>query len=154
MADKLYSRRKIKIPQMSFKKMNLIKVLIFTSIIIIFASIFLFFRAAYPIFKASCETAAGSKATSIVTEEVLKVMQDYSYDDLVEVDKNADGEIVLLEVKTVPVNKLISNIVSKIQTRIDNSPRTTVYINMGAITGISILNTIGPRFNIELETAR
>ena len=154
MTDKLYSRRKIKLPKISFKKINFLKFLIFATIVIMFLGVILFFRAAYPIFKASCETAASSKTTSIVTEEVLNVMQDYSYNDLVTIDKNADGEIVLLEVKSVPVNRLIANIVSRIQTRIDNSPRTTVYINTGTITGISVLSTVGPRFNIELETSR
>ena len=48
----------------------------------------LFWKSAYPVFKASCETAASSKGTKIINDEVNKVMKNYSYDDLIKIARD------------------------------------------------------------------
>lgn len=153
MQDKLYSRRRIRIPVINFKKVSFIRILLLMSLTTIIGIIVSFLYSAYPIFKASCETAAGSKAVNIANEEVLRAMQDYSYNDLMHIEKDTTGKVVFIEANIVPINKVTSLIISNIQKRIDDSPRTTVFINLGAITGISKLKNAGPQFDIELETA-
>ena len=149
--DKLYSRKRIKLP--NFKLMNKFKLLIVIIFFILIFILIVFLYSSYPIFKASCETAAASKSTKIMNEEVTKVMGEYSYSDLISIQKDKNERIVLIEANIVPINEIVSKIISNLQNQIDNMPRTTVYINMGSVTGISILKNIGPKFNIELETA-
>ncbi len=153
MADKLYERRRIRIPKMKLKKMSPIKLFFFMVLILIICIIGSFLYAAFPIFKASCESAAGSLATNITNEVVMLVMQDYLYNDLMNIEKDSNGKIIFLEANIVIINQAIAKIVSNIQNRIDKAPRTTVYINMGSISGISGLKSVGPQFDIELETA-
>ena len=153
MTDKLYSRRKIRIPKLKVKKCNKSKVFLYIVLGIVFLTIFSFLYAAFPIFKASCESAAGSLATKITNETVMEVMQDYTYNDLMKVQKNEQGAINLLEANIVTINKAVAGIVSKIQKRIDESPKTTVYINFGSVSGVCNLKSVGPQFDIELETA-
>lgn len=153
MADKLYSRRKIRIPKIDFKKVHSIKILILIFTFTIFGMLAWFLYSAYPIFEASCHTAAGSKATNFVNEEVINVMKDYTYNDLMRIEKDVNGKIIFIEANIVPINKVTATIISNIQKRIDDSPRTTVFINLGAVTGISKLKNTGPQFEIELETA-
>ena len=153
MSDKLYARKRICIPNLKFKKINRIKFFVWLIFIIIFAAVASFLYAAFPIFKASCESAAGSLATNITNESVMEVMQNYTYKDLMNVQKESNGKINLLEANIVTINQVISQIVSKIQKRIDKSPTTNVFINMGSVSGISNLKTMGPQFDIELETA-
>lgn len=151
MVDKLYSRKRIKLP--NFRLMNKLKL---TLVIIFFILIFIlvyFLFSSYPIFKASCETAASSKSTNIMNEEVTKVMGEYSYNDLISIQKDSQERIVLIEANIVPINEIVSKITANIQKQIDNTPRTTVYINMGSVTGITMLKNTGPKFDIELETA-
>lgn len=151
MTDKLYTRKKIRIPK--FKRINRLKLYIYIIFIILFGIIVSFLYTAFPIFKASCESAAGSLATNITNEAVMEVMQDYTYNDLINMQKDNNEKINFLEANIVTINQAIAQIVSKIQKRIDDSPRTKVYINMGSVTGISDLKYIGPQFDIELETA-
>ena len=153
MTDKLYTRRRIRIPKFEWKKLQSLRVLFLIFLLTMLGIIVSFLYSAYPIFEASCKTAAGSKATNIVNEEVLNVMKDYNYNDLMYIEKDTSGKVILIEANIVPINKVTALIVSNIQKRIDDSPRTTVFINLGAITGVSRLKNTGPQFDIELETA-
>ena len=149
--DKLYSRKRIKVPD--FKKINSIKamlLIIFTWTII---SVCLFLKSAYPVFKSSCETAASSKGNKIISEEVRKVMQEYTYNDLIHIDKDISGKITLIEANSIRINEITSKINSGIQKEFDKIPRITVFINMGSVSGISSLKNIEPKFEVELESA-
>ncbi len=122
-------------------------------IVILVGAVVSFVMSSYPIFVASCKTAAGSKANHIVSEEVEKMMARYAYQDLVNLEKDEKGNVIFMQINTILMNQLVSQIVKNIQTRIDNSPTTMVYINYGSISGVTILKNVGPKFEIELETA-
>lgn len=159
MVDKLYSRKRIELPKINRNKkekknkVSKVKLFIFLILFIMFCSFGSFIYFAFPIFKASCESAAGSVATNITNEAVLEVMKNYNYNDLMNIDKDLSGKINFINANVVNINNAISEIVSKIQKRIDKSPTTKVYINFGSVSGVSILKSFGPKFEIELETA-
>ncbi len=133
--------------------MNRINVFLLTIFLLILISIISFAIASYPIFVASCKTAAGSKANHIVSEEVEKIMKDYTYNDLIDIEKDGNGEVVLMKSNTVLINQLTSKMVTNIQNSIDHTPTIMVYINYGSVSGISLLKNLGPKFDIELEAA-
>lgn len=107
----------------------------------------------YPVLVASCENAAYSSVTNIVTSEIKKIMQEYTYSDLVTTEKNNNGEIVFLKSNVIVMNEIIAKITQNIQNDIDAQERVTVFINMGTLTGISALRMVGPKFEVELEAA-
>ena len=151
MADKLYSRWRIKLPKLrELKSVKAILLIMFFSIMI---SVGMFLKSAYPVFKASCETAAASKGNKIINYEVLKFMKNYTYNDLITIDKDINGKISLIEANSVAINKITSEINSNIQKEFDKIPRITVFINMGTVSGISALKNVEPKFEIELESA-
>lgn len=147
--EKIYSRKRIKIPE--FKKFSRIKLFFILIIIAFFIGILLFILAAYPIFESSCKNKAGAVAINITSSEVNKVMKNYEYEDLIQVEKNSDGEVTMVKAKIVPINEMIANITSNIKNEIDTREQTIVQINMGAISGISMLSAVGPKFNIKME---
>lgn len=149
--DLIYSRRKIK-----FKKPNKkekLKLLIGALVFIISISIILYIKAAYPIFISSCKSKANSMATNIVNEEVQKVVKQYTYNDLVNIEKDENGKILLVQGKVDKINELVSQVTKNIQQSIDSSDTGVVYINLGKVTGMSFLSYVGPTFKIELERA-
>lgn len=154
MTDKLYSRRKIRLPNLKFlrevKSFQIILLIMFMSIVLGFV---LFLKSAYPVFKASCETVAGSKGNKIINDEVNKVMKNYTYDSLIKIEKDTDGKISYIETNSAQINDIVSRIVSNIQEQFDKIPRINVFINMGTVSGISILKNWDPKFEIELESA-
>lgn len=151
MADKLYSRFKIKLPDLrGYKSIKAILLIALCSCLI---SIGMFLKSAYPVFKSSCETAASSKGNKIINDEVYKVMKDYTYNDLIRIDKDINGKISLIEANSVAINEITSKINANIQREFDKIPRITVFINMGTVSGISMLNDVEPKFEMELESA-
>lgn len=146
--EKIYSRKRIRLP-----KINKFKLIFIIIIVIIFSCILSFILAAYPIFKASCINRASSIGINISAEEVNKVMSNYEYEDLVELEKTDAGEITMIKAKIVPINKMISEITSNIKNSIDGHEQVEVAINLGAITGFSGLSGIGPKFRIKMEAS-
>lgn len=152
--DYIYSRNRLLRPflKKKNKKPNLkLALLAFICIFVIIISIYIY--SAYPIFVASCKTKANSVATNIVSEEVSKVMSLYNYEDLVNIEKDSNGKISLISAKIVPINNIVSEIVANIQKNIDSKSTEKVYVNLGKVSGFTILSQIGPTFTIELERA-
>lgn len=132
--DKIYSRKRIKLPRIKRKKLNKVHSFMIIILLIVVTSVGGFIYASYPIFVASCNTAASSKATHIVSDEVRNVMGNYTYNDLVDVEKDANGDVVLMKYNTVLINEITSTIASNIQKSIDDTPRIMVYINYGSVS--------------------
>lgn len=132
--DKIYSRKRIKIPKIKCRKVDKVRFFIVAIIFVIVVAIVSFIVSAYPIFIASCKTAAGSKANHIVNNEVSKVMNDYTYNDLIDIEKDSNGKVVLMKSNTVLINQITSKIISNIQTAIDTTPTIWVYINYGSVS--------------------
>lgn len=154
MVDKLYSRRKIRLPKFErLREINSFKKILLIMFFTILISMIAFLRSAYPILKASCETAASSKGVKIINEEVNNVMKNYSYNSLIKIEKDVNGRISFIESNTAEMNKVVTDIIANIQKQFDNIPRITVFINMGSVSGISVLKNVEPQFEIELESA-
>lgn len=151
MRGNLYSRKRIKLP--NIRELNSVKALMLILFGTIILCIVLFLRSAYPVFKATCETAASSKGTKIVHDEVNKVMRNYSYDKLITIEKNEEGKISFIRADSICINDIVTKIVSNIQREFDKIPTINVFINMGSVSGISVLRNLEPKFVVELESA-
>lgn len=149
--DIIYSRKRIKINKIN--KRGKLKLYIVALVLIIFIGIGIYIRAAYPIFISSCKNRASSMAVNIVNEEVAKIAEYYTYEDIVEVEKDEKGNISIIQARFTQINNIVSLITENIQERIDESDTETIYINLGKVTGISALSYIGPTFEIEMERA-
>lgn len=91
--DKIYSRKRIRIPTIKKrKKGSKIKWFVSFLFLLIVVSVVSFMVAAYPILVASCKTAAGSKATHIIQEEIENKMKEYTYEELVKIEKDQNRQ--------------------------------------------------------------
>ena len=151
MQDKLYSRPKIRLPNL--QKVNPVKTFLLIIFFTIILGLVIFMRTAYPVFKGTCETTAASKGNKIITNEVNKVMQNYTYNDLINMEKDSSGKITLIEANTILINDIVTQIVGNIQKEFDNIPRTIVNVNLGTVSGISILKKLDPKFQIQMESS-
>ena len=80
-------------------------------------------------------------------------MINYDYDDLVNIEKTADGKVSYIEAKIVPMNQIISEITNNIQDRLDDMENITVTLNFGSIYGISSLSLISPSIDVKMESS-
>lgn len=143
--DVIYSRSKI-----SIKKKYLIIIIVL--LIIILLSIFIK-CIAYPIFDSTCRNKARLLATELANTETDLTMQKYEYDDLVEIEKDNDGNIQLIDINIFVLNEIIDEVTDSMRKQIlnTNNHDATISIRLGALTGNKLFSGIGPNINLKIE---
>ena len=156
---KIYSRPRIKLPKISIKgvppevlKKRRKVVEIIVVLIIAFSVVKLILDAVLPIFNTLCENRAKSIATIISNEQATIVMTEHSYDELFTIEKDNNGNVVMIKANVVPVNEIISDVANKIQEQIDQRGREDVEIALGSFTGFKLLAGRGPGIKIRISS--
>lgn len=155
--DKIYSRSRIKIPNINLvklkkvpeKKKRLMIAIIIVAIAIMTCNIIL--KSFSPIYEAVCRDKARSIATIISNQEATKVMKDYTYEDIVTIYKDKNDNITMIKSNIIPINKIISDVGEYTQKRIDEEGEKQVGINLGSFFGSRILSGRGPKVPLKLS---
>lgn len=87
-----------------------------------------------------------------VNNAIITVMDDtqYSYDDLVEINRNSADEIVSVNYNSLHINKLRSELIKVSIEETQKIPVSYVYIPIGNITSIDILQNKGPKLKFTI----
>lgn len=157
--SKIYSRPRIKIPKIfvskigdnSFRKKQKIAK-IFIIMVIAFSTVKIVLDAILPIFGTLCKNKAKSIATIISNEQATNVMREHSYDELFTLEKDNDGNIVMVKSNVFPINEIISDVAVKIQNEIDTRGRDNLEIALGSFTGFKLLSGKGPGVPIRISS--
>lgn len=158
--DKIYSRKRIKLPKFNFnnkgfkelgskntKRIKIIAIVIIAS----FVSI-LIVRAIEPILSKQSVVIAKSIATKISNEQATIVMANYKYQDLCTIEKDESGRIKMIKSNIIPVNEIISDVAVKIQNELNKTQDGEVFIRLGTLTGSKFLSGRGPKVNFKIAT--
>lgn len=131
---KIYSRKRIKIPNIHFdksgKEIKSVKKIfkIILVLFIAFSVVNLVLKSINPIFETICEDEAKSIATLISNEQATVVMKQYSYDELFTIEKDDQGNITMIKSNIFPINAITSDIAIKIQQELNKKGRDDVEI--------------------------
>ena len=148
--DKIYSRKRIKIPKVKLmysnkRRKNLGKATkILIIIVIAFLFVYLTIDLIYPLFDTICEKEAKSIATLISNEQATIVMSNYSYEDIMKIEKDSEGNIKMISANMISINEIISDVAIKIQEELNKKERTEVGIRLGTFTGSKLFSGRGP----------
>lgn len=148
---KIYTRHRIRIPKITEdrKKRKALKILIILVIATIVVRTILF--GISPIIEERCKTSAKSIATKISNEQTTNVMANYTYDDLINIIKDENGNIKMIGTNIVSVNEIISDIPIKIQEELEKSENNNFNIKLGSFFGSKIFSGMGPDINIKIQ---
>ena len=111
---------------------------IVTIIIIAICTVMYLINAITPTFNRLCESEAKATATKIVNNTIDNIMDNYTYNDLVTINKDNNGKINSIQANITTLNKLVSEISSNIQYSIDSQENRDIYIRLGSFTGITL----------------
>ena len=149
---KIYSRPRIRISKIRLNKKRNMHIenkekiaKIFFVLIIAITTVKLILDSVMPVFDSLCEEKAKSIATIISNEQSTEVMKDHTYDELFTIEKDNNGNIIMIKSNIVKINEIISKIPNKIQEEINKRGKENIKIALGSFTGIRILSGIGPR---------
>lgn len=133
--SKIYSRPRIKIPKIFISKMddkNFRKkqkiTKMFIIMVIAFSTVKVVLDAILPIFNTLCKDKAKSIATIISNEQATVVMREHVYDELFSIEKDNDGNIIMIKSNVIPINEIISDVAIKVQNEIDRRGRENIEI--------------------------
>ena len=147
--DKIYSRPRIQLLEKRKLKKIFFIAFVFLVIIIVVKTML---NAVYPIFSNLCQEKAKAISTTIVNEQTKKVMENYSYDSIFEIDKDNSGNISMIKSNIFTINKITSEISLKIQKEINKLDKDRIGIAIGSFTGSKLLSGVGPNINIRIST--
>lgn len=88
-----------------------------------------------PTFSNLAKNKSINTSTSIINQVVLEKMANVSYSDIVSFEKNDQGQITMIKLNSVQMNKLTSEISLGIQDKFLNLDNETINITLGSTFG-------------------
>ena len=79
-------------------------------------------------------------------------MSKYKYEDLCNITKDANGNILMLSANVIPINEIISDVAVKIQEELNKTDNSKFTIKLGSFTGTKIFSGRGPNVEIKMST--
>lgn len=140
---KIYSRKRIRIKN----KGKITKTVLI--LIIAFETAALLLNRINPIFEQVSIYEAQKLATFVANDQTTKVMQNYNYDSMFSVEKDSEGNVVMIQMNMYKVNIIISDIAYYIQEQMKKPENNTVSIPLGNFFGNNLFSGYGP--NVKLK---
>lgn len=107
-------------------------------------------QAINPIINDMCIDKAKNIATQVANEEATNIMDKYSYEDLITIIRDNEGNIKMLQTNTKNVNQIMSDIPVNIINRFNEKDNSDIYIYSGSILGIKLFSASGPKIHIKI----
>ena len=163
MIERIYSSKKIKTPKI---KMNLKKIKpkinfknkntkkIFKVSMILCIALFTvdhFVHIIEPIIEKKSIYMARSIATKVSNEETSRVMENYKYEDLVNVIMDENKNIKMITANTININKITSEIPLYIQESLKEIDKSEFNIKLGTVMGSKLFFEKGPNIKIRMS---
>ena len=149
-----YTKRSNKHGNMKFNKSKLPPNLLIVLIIIIAFNfiIYIFGKRIFPIMLNIGEIKIKSEAIRIMNEESVNVYsENFKYDDIIDIEKDTDGNITMIRADTVKQNYLASQVVLKCDERLSELEDLGVKIPLGYLTNNVMFYNIGPKITVKMQ---
>lgn len=155
MESKIYSRPRFCTTGKGYKNMprnnrRYTAISIITIIVIAVITFVIITRAVNPIINDLCIDKAKNIATQISNDEATLIMNQYSYDDLITIVRDSNGNVKMLQTNTKNVNKIISDIPLNIINKFQEKNTSDIFIYLGSALGLKLFSAQGPKIHIKI----
>lgn len=123
------------------------------AIIMINFTVFIYIldKTIMPTVMAVADAEMRSKATEIVNRAIINEFSDqFNYDQVIRVDKDTDGNIVMLKANTLKMNKIACDVALESQKELMKLGEVGITIPLAYITKNNILSYYGPQITIRM----
>jgi len=130
------------------------RILLIISLIIINFTIFIYIfdKTVMPTVMAVADAEMRAKATEIVNRAIInEYSKQFNYDEIIRVDKDSEGNIVMLKADTLKMNKIACDVALESQKELLKLGDIGIKIPIGYITRNNILSYYGPRITIKMQ---
>lgn len=130
------------------------RILLIIAIIIINFTIFIYIfdKTVMPTVMAVADAEMRARATEIVNRAIInEYSRQFNYDEVIRVDKDSDGNIVMLKADTLKMNKIACDVALEAQKELVKLGDIGIKIPIGYISRNNILSYYGPRITIKMQ---
>lgn len=127
----------------SRKRRLIVKLSAFLLILIVCAWMHLHFNV-NPILRKISEEEVRAMASTAVNEAALQVMAGaIDYNDILEIEKNTEGDVILIQAKPVEINALARNVTLLTQSYLSQLGLKGIAVPIGTLSGLAFLSGKG-----------
>ncbi len=107
-----------------------------------------------PLLEQLATTRVSNAVNRIVTEAVDEAVKsgEIRYDQLIRFEKDQEGKITAISSDFAAFNRLQSEILDRVLSRVDDIPARELAIPIGNLTGSALLAGRGPRIRVRMES--
>ncbi|MCB2354042.1 sporulation protein YunB [Clostridium estertheticum] len=130
------------------------RILIIIAIVMINFTLFIYIfdKTTMPTVMAVADSEMRAKATEIVNKAIIdEYSNQFNYDEIIKVDKDSVGNIVMLKADTLKMNKIACDVALKSQKELMKLGDVGIKVPIGYITRNNILSYYGPSVNIKMQ---
>lgn len=97
------------------------------------------------------QAKARTLAVTVLNETVEEVVQQgLSYDSLVRVTRDDQGQVRLLQADTAAMNHLAARVSALAQEKLDSTENSVVQVPLGSAMGLTLLAGAGPKLRVQV----
>lgn len=131
------------------KKVKIIAILLLITTVIIFICGY-FNSTIRPIVYTYCDALMSSGTIECINKSSCEVIESYQYIDFVTVDKDVEGNIVLMKTNAGVINAFTRSLALRCEAFLKETENMTLSIPWGAFTGSILMSGHGKKVNIDI----
>ena len=151
--DKIYSRKRIKLPEYITKRRNkklFLILIIFIIAIMVFKGVLNYIN---PMFDSLCNLKARGIAIKIINREAKESLENVDYNDLITIIRDTNGNITMVKANVISINRIAAELTLEIQEALEDEKDTNIYIPLGSFLGNEILYNVGSKIPISISSS-
>ncbi len=127
-------------------------ILIIINLILIFYGINYIDRIIKPNIDSIAEVQMKSIITQIVNESIQEeFISEFDFTNLININKDNDGNVVLVEANAIAMNRLASELVNSTQIKFQEMKPIKMNVSMGTMIGSTVLSQLGPNLTFKIK---
>lgn len=140
-----YTKRK------SHKYISFIAIIIF--IIVVFDILIVFFdKRVMPQVTEVATILAKTQTLNIINEKSITILsQDFKYDEMVKIEKDNQGNIILMQSDTVKLNYIAAKLSTECNKELSNMKNAEIKVPLGWMGNGSVFYSLGPKITVHVE---
>lgn len=151
--DIIYSR--FRVPKIGNMKMSNPKkyILIITIIVVIIAysTAICIIKAINPSLELQSKSIARALAEKSSNEACQKAIENVTYEDLCNIERDSNGNIKLMNLNVININKIMTQIALDMNKNLKNERNDEISISIGSVSGNKLLAGKGPAIKVRVE---
>lgn len=131
----------------------LLFILVIIVVFVLFNTVLIFFdRRVMPSVIKIAEIMANSQTLDIINEESIKILNDdFNYDEMVKIQKDNEGNIILIQADTAKLNSIAAKLSTNCNSAFRDMNKATIKVPLGWMSDRSIFYNLGPTIKVNIE---